>query len=63
MPNILGYYVFDQNRGGWLQDDEKTWGSDFYCSVSFQDAELANSIGERECPEGGFYIFACMSSM
>lgn len=63
MDNILGYYVFDQSKGGWLQDDEKSWSQDFYGANSFTTADLANAIGERECEKGGFYVLACLGSM
>jgi hypothetical protein len=58
--NMLGYYVFDGRK--WLASDEKTWTDDFYDAASFNDAELAQSIGERE--EGGrvIYVLGCLPS-
>ena len=63
VDTILGYYVFAPAKGGWLQCDETTWSQDFYGTQSFESADLANAIGERECEEGGFYVLACLGSI
>lgn len=63
MDNILGFYVFDASRG-WLQDDEKTWAFDFHGANSFNDAQLANDVGERQSDaDHTFYVLACLGSM
>lgn len=41
------FYVFNQTRNAWLQDDEKSWG-DFTGAQAFTDAQLAEDIRERE---------------
>ncbi len=64
MENVLSYHVFCTVRG-WLQDDEKTWGTSFDTSANFTSNELADDIGERESPRANqtYYVMACMGAM
>lgn len=47
---IIGYHVFNATNGLWLAGDEHSWG-DFDEAVSFNDADLAKDIGDREAGE------------
>lgn len=62
--NVLGYYVFDNQRG-WLQEDEQTWAFDFAGGAEFTSLELADAIGKRQSTNinDTFYVFACMGSV
>lgn len=56
---ILSYHVFDGQK--WLGEDEKSWTSYFHDSASFNDAKLAQDIGEREAGETRtIYVMGCM---
>lgn len=63
MKEVLSYHVYsDRNGGMWLSDEEHTWTSRFLESASFDNAEIAHAIAERETnsDKETFYVFACM---
>lgn len=56
----LGYHVFDGRK--WLGEDEKSWTDNFHSSASFNNAKLAQDIGEREAGEiRTIYVMVCLS--
>ena len=59
MNNILSFHVFDGQK--WLSDDEVTWTVDFHSSASFNDAKLAQDVGEREAKGARtIYVMGCL---
>ena len=65
MENVLSYHVYTTRNGGmWLADDECSWTRMFLESAAFDNAQLANDIGEREATSyDTIYVMACMGSM
>lgn len=57
--NVLSFHVFDGQK--WLAEDEHTWTKDYFSSASFNDAKLAQDIGEREANDSHtIYVMACL---
>lgn len=57
--NVLSYHVFDGHK--WLAEDERAWTSDYHSSASFNDAKLAQDIGEREAGnDRTIYVMGCL---
>lgn len=60
--DILGIYIYNCDRRGWLQDDEKSWGP-FSTAVEFTpgNEETAEAIRERESYGDTTFTMAALS--
>jgi hypothetical protein len=56
--NALSYHIFDGYK--WLADDERSWTSNYHSAASFNNAKIAQNIGERQADGRAIYVLACL---
>lgn len=66
MENILGYYIYESNDGGWLSDDGRSFTRDLNSATCFATLDAANidcDQWNKAGNSGTFYVMACMGSV
>lgn len=54
----MAFYIYRPSERVFLQEDEKTWGEDWYGAAAFTSRELADQIAIRELGPGhDAYVF------